>query len=57
MIQSLLCKLFSIVYHKYLIDNSKYCNTVIKVKGWRTALVENKWGQRRTDIIMFLWFT
>ena len=46
------CKLFSIVYRKYLWnDFYKTYDRVIKVHNWRTARIENYSGGQRKNII------
>ena len=56
MIQRVLCLLFALVYRRWL-HNSWFNNhdRVIKVKGWRTAIVEDK-AARRMTISPCFWF-
>jgi len=56
MIQKLLCWLYPIFYSKWLTDTSGENSKVIKVRGWRTALIETRWGTRMTITICFWWF-
>jgi hypothetical protein len=47
--QHVLCFVFSLIYKRWLYDDySKSFDTVVKVKGWRTALVDSKGGSRRS---------
>ena len=45
-------KLFSIVWFAWLGPDDK----VIKVKGWRTALIDENGYQRKTITVCFWWF-
>jgi hypothetical protein len=50
----MLNKIFSIVWKKRLWDDyHKYYKQVIKVKGWRTALICDQWGGRETVTFLF----
>lgn len=44
--------LFALVYRKWLDKGDK----VIRVKGWRTALIETRGGNRKTMTPIFWWF-
>lgn len=44
--------LFKKVYGKWLLQGDR----VIKVKNWRCAIVENKYGERGTMSPCFWWF-
>jgi len=50
-------KIFSFIWHRRLLNEftGKY-DAVIKVKGWRTVLVENAYGARQTISFCFWWF-
>lgn len=53
--QRVLCWLFAIIYRRWLWDD--WCGkpaTVIKVRGWRTAIIQIA-GQRRTMTACFWW--
>jgi len=58
MIQKLLIPLFTIIWWHRLLDED-YAgrgfkrSQVVKVKGWRTAIIDHKWGGgRSTDTFM-----
>jgi len=45
------------IYKRWLYHPSTGCyDKVIRVKGWRSALIEDKWGQRSTITPIFWWF-
>ncbi len=56
MTQKILIFLWSIVWREWLFDWKKQPLKVIKVKGWRTALVETKAGHRETITPCFYLF-
>lgn len=47
----LLCFLWAVVYRKWLKDSR-----VVRVKGWRTAVVDDRWGRRVVVSPCFWWF-
>jgi hypothetical protein len=40
--------------HK-VVRTGLYYDKVIKVKGWRSAILENHWGGRSSTTFMFFW--
>jgi hypothetical protein len=55
---NLLNFIFSIVYRRWLwCEFTQRHDRVIRVKGWRTAIVESAGKRRHTMSPCFLWFT
>lgn len=40
--------LWATIWHRWLFDSRSNKMRVVKVKGWRTALVESDWQARQT---------
>ena len=54
---TLLKRLWALVYRRWLYDDYyKNYYKVLRVKGWRSALVERKSGERMSLSPCFLWF-
>jgi len=50
-------KLFALIYKKWIYyENCGRYAKIIKVKGWRTALIETPYGERMTVSPCFWWF-
>ncbi len=52
-------KIFSWIWRHWLKERDRngkvYYHKVIKIKGWRTAIVKNYWGGHSTNTFMFPW--